>query len=648
MSYGIDSGQLYGGTGGIDQSALNPTPMANQTTGLYGGYGAGSNLFSNQFTGFGGGLTSGGGTGMYGGGFYGGNFAGGNPTAAINNPAQVAAEGDIGQQLAGAGEVPAGQQPAAPQQDQGQSPLLQSIAARLNPVAPAAAAEIGPPGGFSSQAEQANYQQGINALKAGAGQPFGPGIANPYQGGQSFSDRFSPPPGAPTAAQAAAQVQPATATYPAAQLTPEQAATAATGFPQVAQPAAANAPAQQTGQTAADVTNQTSTGSTSSSEDPTARQQESRLNRRQQSPLQQLIQQLTRALGGGGRLSPQAAMMAMALMGGRGGRGFPFRGGGPFGGRGRAPFGRFGGRGMYGPGGQLRRPFARPWPGDGQFGGSPYGGQLGSILNQLFRGSAGDGEQPDTAGPAGPETLTDLPGGGQTGTGGQGGGGGAAPGAGATPVTPGTATPAAPAAPATAGPFRAPAGYAPRAAGPGQAVADPNAPGWPINPATGQPIAPGQQMPGPQTPQQQGARFPGTGIRANVANALAGAGLSDNAIAGMMANIASESAWRPWETGDRGASHGLFQMQGDKWRDYNRFLGGRASSPQLQAQFVAQWMRQNAPDAWRSMNNARSPGQAAQIFLRAFEKPAWVYQLQRNAQYGRGVGTVQQQIGQGG
>ena len=135
--------------------------------------------------------------------------------------------------------------------------------------------------------------------------------------------------------------------------------------------------------------------------------------------------------------------------------------------------------------------------------------------------------------------------------------------------------------------------------------------------ASGQTLTPAEQAAGGQAPGTPGApsaqRFPGTGIRSQIANALSGSGASDTAIAGIMQNIQDESGFRPGLPGDRGQSHGLYQFhQGGQWPNYVRWLQQQGRSdwqnPQLQSRFVAQWLQRNRPDAWRAMNAARTPG----------------------------------------
>jgi hypothetical protein len=150
--------------------------------------------------------------------------------------------------------------------------------------------------------------------------------------------------------------------------------------------------------------------------------------------------------------------------------------------------------------------------------------------------------------------------------------------------------------------------------------------------------AAGQGGPAAPTPQ----RFPGTGIRSQVANTLSNAGLSDNAIAGIMQNIGDESGGRPGLIGDRGQSAGLYQFnRGGQWPNYARWLRqhGRSDwqNPALQTRFVADWLKANNPRAWAAMNAARTPGEAANIFLRAFENPAPYYLASRSSRYMHGV-----------
>jgi len=127
-----------------------------------------------------------------------------------------------------------------------------------------------------------------------------------------------------------------------------------------------------------------------------------------------------------------------------------------------------------------------------------------------------------------------------------------------------------------------------------------------------------------------------TMVAQSVANALQQSGASSNAIRGIMMNIRDESGFRPTVPGDHGASFGLFQMQGATRRalmSWSRSQGRDPRDPATQAQFVAHYLQAVQPRTWQRMNAATSPGRAATIFLREFERPAARYADARAARY---------------
>jgi hypothetical protein len=152
--------------------------------------------------------------------------------------------------------------------------------------------------------------------------------------------------------------------------------------------------------------------------------------------------------------------------------------------------------------------------------------------------------------------------------------------------------------------------------------------------------------------------YPNTNIQGRVANVMSAGGMSPNAIAGVFQNIVDESNWNPnmrhpdqprWRGTEAMYAHGLFQEGGPDWAPFQKFLNGRNwQDPSLQAQFMMQHFKQQNPRAWAAMNNARTPGEAAQIFVSQYLKPAAQYRNQRMARYGRGVASLDQVMGRRG
>lgn len=168
----------------------------------------------------------------------------------------------------------------------------------------------------------------------------------------------------------------------------------------------------------------------------------------------------------------------------------------------------------------------------------------------------------------------------------------------------------------------------------------------------------------PPSQQTAGARFqvpPGASARQQlqyqVANEMAAGpnSMSNNAIAGVLPNIGDESDWNPasshydqprYSPRDEAAySHGLLQEGGPDWPAFKQFLNGRDwRDPRLQIQFMKQHMQERSPQAWQRMNNARTPGEAAAIFVNEYLRPAPQYASSRTARYLRGVPSAEQQL----
>jgi hypothetical protein len=155
-------------------------------------------------------------------------------------------------------------------------------------------------------------------------------------------------------------------------------------------------------------------------------------------------------------------------------------------------------------------------------------------------------------------------------------------------------------------------------------------------------------------------RFGGTGIRSDTANTLAAGGMSDNATAGIMRNIQQESGFNPGSreadqprfTGEAHYAHGLYQEGGENWNRFASWMQQKGldprtawRDPQLQTQFLIDNLKRNYPRLWQAMNNAGSPAEAADLFLRGYLRPASQHLQQRSAGFRRGVPSVLQQLG---
>jgi hypothetical protein len=142
------------------------------------------------------------------------------------------------------------------------------------------------------------------------------------------------------------------------------------------------------------------------------------------------------------------------------------------------------------------------------------------------------------------------------------------------------------------------------------------------------------------------------------ADALRKGGMSESMIAGVFANIADESAFNPntrefdqpgyarRHPGSEGSyAHGLYQEGAEEWNNYSAWLAknhpdGNWRDPSLQSEFLAKNLKENYPGLWKRMQNAKSPGEAAQLFVKGYLKPAAGPMASRMGKYGRGVPGV--------
>ncbi len=135
----------------------------------------------------------------------------------------------------------------------------------------------------------------------------------------------------------------------------------------------------------------------------------------------------------------------------------------------------------------------------------------------------------------------------------------------------------------------------------------------------------------------------------DVISELRAAGMSDNGIRGVLANVRDESGFDPslrhpdqpkWG-GEAHYAHGLFQQGGDEWNRYEAWLRQNAPGAdwrdhRLQARFLAQNLKDNYPDVWKGINSA-TPEEAAKLFTTGYLKPASQYAQSRVANYGLGI-----------
>jgi hypothetical protein len=155
------------------------------------------------------------------------------------------------------------------------------------------------------------------------------------------------------------------------------------------------------------------------------------------------------------------------------------------------------------------------------------------------------------------------------------------------------------------------------------------------------------------------ANIPGNrrAVAGAVVDELRKAGLSDEAIAGILANIGSESSFdptlrhpdQPAYGGEAHYAHGLYQEGGAEWNNYARWLreshpGESWQDPRLQTQFLIHRLRTGYPKLWEKLKHSGRVG-AAVAFLREYLNPAKRYQNQRAGQYQRGLPGVEDYTG---
>jgi len=130
-----------------------------------------------------------------------------------------------------------------------------------------------------------------------------------------------------------------------------------------------------------------------------------------------------------------------------------------------------------------------------------------------------------------------------------------------------------------------------------------------------------------------------------------------NMIAGVLANVGDESGFNPasrapdqprWG-GEAHFAHGLYQEGGEEWIRYTQWLrrhpGRDWRDEAAQSEFAAWNLKNRYPGTWARMKAARTPGEAAQIYVTEYLKPREDFRRARVAKYGRGVPSLDQWTG---
>lgn len=108
----------------------------------------------------------------------------------------------------------------------------------------------------------------------------------------------------------------------------------------------------------------------------------------------------------------------------------------------------------------------------------------------------------------------------------------------------------------------------------------------------------------------------------NIKNYLSTKGYSKTAIAGILANIEGESSFNSNAVGDNGMSFGLFQHNKSRRDNLIKFLNGRGLNDNDWKGQVDFAETEVSPSLKRKMNNAKTPEEAASIWVDEFERPA--------------------------
>jgi tail lysozyme len=136
------------------------------------------------------------------------------------------------------------------------------------------------------------------------------------------------------------------------------------------------------------------------------------------------------------------------------------------------------------------------------------------------------------------------------------------------------------------------------------------------------------------------------------------AGMSDEGIAGIMANVQDESQFNPTLrhsdqprfSGEAHFAHGLYQEGGAEWNHYASWLqknypGADWRDPRLQSRFAAENLKKNYPGVWRQMNSG-DRFHAGAAYVDGYLKPAAGYRASRVNKYLRGgVGPLDHYTG---
>jgi hypothetical protein len=162
-------------------------------------------------------------------------------------------------------------------------------------------------------------------------------------------------------------------------------------------------------------------------------------------------------------------------------------------------------------------------------------------------------------------------------------------------------------------------------------------------------LAPGEQVPMPRPAAHPWERASTQSVHSIIADEWTKARMSPTGIAGILQNVGDESGFRPWLRhpdqpdygGEAHFAHGLYQHGGDDWNKFTWWKGLHYpneswQNPRIQSEFDAWNLKTTKPDTFRRMSEAKTPGEAAAIYVREWLRPRKDLAEERARRYLRG------------
>lgn len=131
-------------------------------------------------------------------------------------------------------------------------------------------------------------------------------------------------------------------------------------------------------------------------------------------------------------------------------------------------------------------------------------------------------------------------------------------------------------------------------------------------------------------------------VKSLVRNRLLQHGYAPHVADGIMMNINDESSFNPTAVGDNGAAYGLFQHNGPRMRNLKSWAsqnGLDPADPITQVDFAHYEMQNGERGTFDALQSTKTTGEAADVFLRKYERPAEINIKNRSAKYLGNSGT---------